>query len=159
MRQERAAQRMLCPLPGEFMSQDPFCPHQGTIPRAGHSSLIEVCFFSLPLFPRYLKRNRRHGVQLEEPSGPVVNVTRRHKCWLSTELTCLTHPTPSFVDYVVFFLKKSFFKWKKFNCFASFQFIWVILALCCVTGPFKLYPYLTPVLYCPVLFTWGRCLT
>lgn len=140
-----AAQRMLCPLPGEFMSQDPFCPHQGTIPRTGHSSLIEVCFFffsthffSHTLFSRYLKHKRRHQVRSEEPGSPVVNVTRRLKCWRSTELACLTIGSCHsifFVDFVVVFF--SFFnditKLYK-NSFASVQLI--LVALYCLSGCF-----------------------
>lgn len=44
------AQRRLCPLPGECMSQDPFCQTQGTIPRPGYTGLIQGCFFHLHYF-------------------------------------------------------------------------------------------------------------
>lgn len=44
------AQRRLCPLPGECMSQDPFCQTRRTIPRPGYTGLIQDCFFHLHYF-------------------------------------------------------------------------------------------------------------
>lgn len=56
------AQRRLCPLPGECMSQDPFCQTRGTIPRPGYTGLIQGYFFSLALFWRFTKPDKGHQI-------------------------------------------------------------------------------------------------
>lgn len=94
------AQRRLCPLPGECMSQDPFCQTQGTIPRPGYTGLIQVCFFHSHYFEDLQSqtkdtKSRRETTVLVGNTTKAVCVRWETETTMQTRLFCLGCPGAS----------------------------------------------------------------
>ena len=83
------AQRRLCPLPGECMSQDPFCQTQGTIRRPGYTGLIQVCFFHSHYFED-LQSQTKDTKSRRETTVLVGNTTKAVCVHWETETTMQT---------------------------------------------------------------------